>query len=118
MKKKRLLSQSFANAAMSFDAARVVAARTPMILASATGAAPQHRDEMRRMFQEKSEAGVKGALGAGAAAGSFWVDLAFGRIRSAADVSQAMRGIAEAATAPARRTVRANAKRLGKAKKS
>ena len=111
MRKNRMISRSFAAAQASLDAARVVAARTPMILASA-GGAPGHAVEMRRMVQEKTAAGAEGALAAGVALGAFWLDMVTGRVRNAADVTHAMGDIAEAAAAPARKKVRANVRRL------
>ena len=44
--------------------------------------------------------------------GSFFIKAAFGGVRTPDDVSAGLTAIAEAAAAPARRTVRANARRL------
>ena len=68
------------------------------------------------MVQEKVDAAVEGAFAAQAAWGAFFVKAAFGGVRSPHDVSVGLTAIAEAAAGPARRKVRANARRLTGAK--
>ena len=114
MKKSRLFRQASDNAAASMDAARVIAARTPMILRSGGGSTAAEATELRRMVQEKSEAAAEGAVAGAAALGSFWLDVALGKVRKPADVAAGLMKVAHAATKPARQRVRANAKRLGK----
>ena len=114
MKRSRILRQAGDNAAASLDAARVIAARTPMILRSAGGSTPAEATELHRMVSEKTEAAAEGAMAGAAALGSFWLDFAFGKVRKPADVAAGWMKVAHAATKPARRRVRANAKRLGK----
>ncbi|MBV9908473.1 MAG: hypothetical protein JOY52_13030 [Hyphomicrobiales bacterium] len=68
------------------------------------------------MVQEKVDAAIEGAFAAQAAWGAFVINTAFGAMRTPYDVSAGLAAIAEAASAPARRTVRANARRLTGAK--
>jgi hypothetical protein len=68
------------------------------------------------MVQEKIDAAIEGASAAQAAWGAFFIKAAFGGVRTPADVSAGLTAIAEAAAAPARRKVRANARRLTGAK--
>ena len=64
------------------------------------------------MVQEKVDAAMEGALAAQAAWGAFFIKAAFGGVRTPGDVSAGLPTIAQAAMAPARRKVRANARRL------
>jgi len=64
------------------------------------------------MVQEKVDAAIEGALAAQAAWGAFFIRAAFGGVRSPHDVVSGFAAIAEAAAKPARRKVRANARRL------
>ncbi len=68
------------------------------------------------MVQEKVDAAVEGAIAAQAAWGAFLVKAAFGGVRTANDLSIGIAGVVEAAAKPARRKVRANARRLTGAK--
>ena len=70
------------------------------------------------MVQEKVDAMVEGAFAAQAAWGAFLIKAAFGGVRTPQDVSVGLAGIAQAAAAPARRKVRANARRLAGARAS
>jgi len=72
--------------------------------------------EAELMVREKLDAAVEGALAAQAAWGAFLLKAAFGGVRTSNDVSMGLAGIAEAAAKPARRKVRANARRLPGAK--
>jgi hypothetical protein len=71
--------------------------------------------EAQLMVAEKLDAAVEGAVAAQAAWGAFMIKAAFGGVRTAIDVSIGLADIAEAAAKPARRKVRANARRLTKA---
>ena len=68
------------------------------------------------MVQEKVDAVVEGAFAAQAAWGAFFIKAAFGGVRTPQDVSAGLTAIVEAAAGPARRKVRANARRLTGAK--
>jgi hypothetical protein len=70
------------------------------------------------MVQEKIDATIEGVFAAQMAWGSFFIKAAFGGVRTPNDVSAGLTAIAEAAIAPARRKVRANARRLTGAKAS
>jgi len=94
------------------DAAATIAARVQnMMNPSLAGQGAQAR-EMRRMVEEKVAAFCEGAFAAQLAWGSFLVSAAFGGVRTAEDVTLGFADVAEAALAPAHRTVRANARRL------
>ena len=72
----------------------------------------QGAQEIRLMVQEKIVAAHEGALAAQMAWGSFLIKAAFGGVSSPHHISHALVDVAEAALAPARRQVRANALRL------
>ena len=88
-----------------------IAARTQSLLAPGGRQSDKAR-EARLMVQEKVDAAIEGAFAAQMAWGSFFIKAAFGGVRTPNDVSAGLTAIAEAAVAPARRTVRANARRL------
>jgi hypothetical protein len=114
---KRSLAIAKANAQAGADAALTIAARTRNLLAP--GGRQTHKArEARLMVQEKVDAAVEGAFAAQMAWGSFFIKAAFGGVRTPNDVSVGLTAIAEAAVAPARRKVRANARRLTGAKAS
>jgi hypothetical protein len=119
MVSRRLTTRSFAiakaNAQAGVDAALTIAARTQDLFSFSAGA-PEKAREARLMVQEKVDAAVEGAFAAQAAWGAFFVKAAFGGVRSPHDVSVGLTAIAEAAAGPARRKVRANARRLTGAK--
>jgi hypothetical protein len=112
---KRSLAIAKANAQASADAALTIAVRTQKLLAPGGRQSAKER-EARLMVQEKVDAAIEGAFAAHAAWGAFVIKAAFGGVRTPADVSAGLAAIAEAAAAPARRTVRANARRLAGAK--
>ena len=105
---KRSLAMANANAQAGVDAALTIAARTQGLLAPGG----EKAREAHLMVQEKLDAAVEGALAAQAAWGAFLVKAAFGGVRTPQDFSAALASIAQAAAAPARRKVRANARRL------
>lgn len=100
-----------ANLASGLHAALTIAARSQAFL-SPLSEPFEKAGEAYRMVAEKVDAAVEGALAAQAAWGEFVIRAAFGDVRSAADVSVGLVGVAEAASGPARRKVRANARRL------
>ena len=108
---RRSLAMAKANVQTGVDAALTIAARTQGLM-SPTGRATEKAREAQLMVQEKVDAAVEGAIAVQAAWGAFLVKAAFGGVRTPNDVSAAMAGIAEAAAKPARRKVRANARRL------
>jgi hypothetical protein len=112
---KRSLAIAKANAQASADAALTIAARTQNLLASG-GHESEKAREARLMVQEKVDAAIEGAFAAQAAWGAFVIKAAFGAMRTPYDVSAGLAAIADAAAAPARRKVRANARRLTGAK--
>jgi hypothetical protein len=114
---KRSLAIAKANTQAGADAALTIAARTRNLLAPG-GRQTDKAREARLMVQEKVDAAVEGAFAAQMAWGSFFIKAAFGGVRTPSDVSVGLTAIAEAAVAPARRKVRANARRLTGAKAS
>ena len=100
-----------ANWAAGVQAALTIAARTQALMQPG-GEPVEKAREAHRMVAEKVEATVEGAIAAQAAWGAFMIRAAFGGVRSAMDVSMGLAGVAEAAVKPARRKVRANARRL------
>ena len=108
----RSIAVAKANARAGVDAALTIGARL-----LAPGGRPSDRArEARFMVQEKVDAFVEGAFAAQAAWGAFLLRAAFGGVRTPNDVSMGLASIAHAAAAPARRKVRANARRLTGAK--
>jgi hypothetical protein len=114
---KRSLAIAKANAQAGADVALTIAARTRNLLAPG-GRQTDKAREARLMVQEKVDAAVEGAFAAQMAWGSFFIKAAFGGVRTPNDVSVGLTAIAEAAVEPARRKVRANARRLTGAKAS
>ncbi|HTR13665.1 MAG TPA: hypothetical protein VMI72_10560 [Roseiarcus sp.] len=112
---KRSIVIAKSNARTTVDAAVTIAERTQRLL-SPVGAQAEKTREARLMVQEKFDAAVEGAVAAQAAWGAFMVKAAFGGVRTANDVSLGLSQIAEAAAGPARKKVRANARRLTGAK--
>ena len=95
---------------------RAVAARRHDRRLAPGGRPSDKAREARLMVQEKVDAVVEGAFAAQAAWGAFLLRAAFGGVRTPNDVSMGLASIAHAAAAPARRKVRANARRLTGAK--
>jgi hypothetical protein len=112
---KRSLLIAKSNVQTGLDAALTIAARTQSMM-SPVGRPTDNLREAQLMVQEKFDAAVEGAFAAHAAWGAFMLKAAFGGVRSPQDVSMGFAHIAEAATKPARRKVRANARRLTGAK--
>lgn len=112
---RRSLAIATANVQTGVDAALTIAARTQDMLSFGGGPLEKAR-EAQLMVQEKVDAAIEGAFAAQAAWGAFMMKAAFGGVRTPNDVSMGLAGIAQAAAKPARRTVRANARRLTGAK--
>ena len=112
---RRSLAIASANVQTGVDAALTIAARTQGLM-SFGGRPSEKAREARLMVQEKVDAAIEGAFAAQAAWGGFMLKAASGGVRTPNDVSMGLAGIAQAAAKPARRTVRANARRLTGAK--
>ena len=108
---KRSLAIAKANVQSGVDAALTIAARTQNMMSPA-GRPNEKAREARLMVQEKLDAAVEGAFAAQAAWSAFLIKAAFGGVSSPHHISHALVDVAEAALAPARRQVRANALRL------
>ena len=106
-------AQVIANAHVQagMDAALTITARTQNMMRPSSQPLEQAR-EAQLMVQEKVDAVVAGAFAAQAAWSALWIKAAFGGVRSPNDLSFGLAGVMQAAGAPARRTVRANALRL------
>jgi len=115
MSSKRLAKRTFvaakANAQSGVDAAVTIAARAAKLAAPNVSPSGKAR-EARRMTEEKIDAAIEGVLAAQAAWGAFLLKAARGGVRSALDLSIEAAAVMEAAAKPARRAVRANARRL------
>ena len=96
------------SAQSGFDAAVTIAARAPGLMHPSG----DNTREAARMVEEKFAAAYEGAIGASLAWGAFLFASALRGGATPAQFSHALFDVAEAAAAPARRTVRANAKRL------
>ena len=99
----------------SLDAATTIAARTPILMSAALTGSPKAMREVQRMVSEKTAAAVQGALAAGHAWTTFWLSLA--SLNPSVSFHDHLAAITDAALAPARRTCRANARRLTRTKK-
>jgi hypothetical protein len=109
---KRTLHMASSAMQAGVDAAVTIAARTPGLLMHGVNPTEQSAREARRMVEEKVDAFVEGVTAAQFAWGALMMKACFGGVRTASDLSFGMTGIAEAAMRPARRKVRANARRL------
>ena len=94
------------------DAAVTIAARAPGLATAGFDPDGEKSREARLMVQEKMVAAYEGVWAAQMAWSSFLIKAAFGGVHSPNQVTHALVDVAEAATAPARRAVRANARRL------
>jgi hypothetical protein len=107
---RRSMSMARKTAQSGIDAAVTIAARTSGLVMPTLD--PGQARENQLMVQEKITAVCEGAWAAQMALGHFWLRAAFGGVTTPNQVSHAMVDVAEAAMAPARRAVRANARRL------
>jgi hypothetical protein len=108
----RSLQLARKTAQSGLDAAVTIAARTPGLLAPNIDFTGERAKEARLMVEEKVAAACEGIWAAQIAWVSFLVKAAFGGVTSPEHVSNAFVDVADAALAPARRTVSANARRL------
>src|SRR5262249_53316040 len=99
------------SAQAGLDAAVTIAARTPGLL----NPTPESAREAVLMVDEKIAAAYEGALKASLAWGTFLFASALRGGATPKQFSHALLDVAEAASSPARRAVRANARRLSKA---
>ncbi len=95
-------------------AAQVLSFRLPMLWAMAFSPTPERRAEAVRMITEKQMAVAEGLNAAALSALGTWMKLASGQSVSAATAASRM---GKAATRPAERRMRANARRLGRRRK-
>jgi hypothetical protein len=109
---KRTLFMASSVVQAGVDAAVTIAARTPGLWSHGFNPTADSVRETQRMVQEKFDAALEGAAAAQFAWASLFLKASFGGIRNADELSLGLAGVAEAAMRPARRKVRANAKRL------
>jgi hypothetical protein len=109
---RRSLRMAVSTARAGADAAVTIAARTQGLLTPSLDGFGAQAHEAHRMVEEKVVAACEGLFAAQVAWGTFLVSAAFGGVRTAEDVTLGFADVAEAAVAPAHRTVRANARRL------
>lgn len=109
---RRSMRMAASSVRAGVDAVVTIAARTQQLMnPTLAGSAAQAR-ESSRMVEEKVAAVYEGAFAAQMAWGAFFMKAAFGGVRTVEDVTLGLAGVAEAAIAPAHRTVKANARRL------
>lgn len=99
------------SAATAMAATVTVTQRMAMLSDPAMLAAASGRAEAMRMVAEKMEAAAEGVFDASVEAGLFMMRTSLGRV-SPDDVARGLVAIGHAATRPAARRVRANARRL------
>ena len=112
---KSLVDMSFDVLRAAQDTAVTIAARLPAVAKAARNPGVLSRD-MQEMVSEKIEAGMQGSMAAGKAFGHLWTRAMLGGIRTPMDAAKGMFNVADAAMTPALKRVRANAKRLSRAK--
>lgn len=111
---RRALSVSFAAMETSFAAAVTIAARTPVLIASLNPSTRKAADavEAQRMVMEKMEAVIEGTAAAQIAMLNLWGRMLFGNVSGPTAFAHGLADVAHAATDPADRRVKANARRL------
>jgi len=114
---RRSLALARNTAQAGIDSALTIAARTPGLLTPGLDLTGEKAREARLMVQEKVAAAYEGAWAAQMAWGSFFVKSLFGGAMSPDHFQRGWVDVANAAMAPARKTVRANAQRLTGAKR-
>jgi hypothetical protein len=102
------------HAQSGLDAAATIAARTPGLMQPGE----ENAREATRMVAEKVAAAYEGAIGASLAWGAFLFASALRGGATPTEISHALFDVAEAAAAPAQRTVGANARRLSRRRKT
>lgn len=111
---RRAVSVSFAAMETSIAAAITIAARTPVLFASLGPGPRKAADaaEAQRMVVEKMEAVMEGAAAAQIAMLTLWGRMLFGSVTGPTALAHGLADVAHAATSPAHRRVKANARRL------
>ncbi len=110
---RRAIAMGFVAMESSIAAAITIAARTPILL-GITARDPKTVREAQTMVIEKVEAAFEGAAAAQLAMFTLWGRMMFGGVRGPSAFAHGLADVAHAATRPAHRRVRANAKRLVK----
>ena len=105
------VSMAKANVISSLDAMTTIALRTQALL-SADAEPIERAREAQVMVAEKLDAAIEGAVAAQAELAAFLLRATLGGVMTPNDLSLGLASIAEAAARPARRKVRANARRL------
>ena len=108
---RRAIAMSFTAMESSVAAAVTIAARAPILFGLPTRDGHSAR-ETQRMVAEKVEAAIEGTAAAQVAMMKLWTRMAFGGVRGPTAFAHGLADVANAATRPAQRRVRANAKRL------
>lgn len=96
----------------AFFSAVTVWSRAPGLFALAPTA--QDLAERQRMVSEKVAAAAEGVVAASAAAAGLWMKAATGQMMHPDDLAAGLLAVGRKAVAPARKRVKANAKRLSK----
>jgi hypothetical protein len=109
---RRAIAMSFVAIETSVAAAVTIAARAPLLFGLPGPRDGQDARETNRMVTEKMEAALEGAISAQFAMMLLWSRIAFGGVSGPAALAHGLADVAHAATNPAHRRVRANAKRL------
>ncbi|MGE0004536.1 MAG: hypothetical protein AB7S92_02985 [Parvibaculaceae bacterium] len=99
--------------ATALAAAQVLAFRLPMLWAMTLSPTPARRAEAVKMIVEKQAAAAEGINAAAFAAFTQWMEMLAGRTSA----GTAMTRLADAAARPARRRIKANARRLRRRKR-
>lgn len=109
---RRLANSWWDMTEVSLAASQTIAARLPMIAAAATGfGSPHAQRETREMVTEKLQATAEGLQASALQTAKATLQVMMGQVDATA-MAHHMFDVAEAATQPARRKARANAKRL------
>jgi hypothetical protein len=101
----------------SVAAASTISARTPLLFEALAFGSPRAVAETQRMVLEKMAAAAEGSIAAGSAWPRLWLRAGSG-LGGPLAIGQEVAKIVDAAHAPSRRRVRANARRLTRAKSS
>jgi hypothetical protein len=114
---RRAVKRSFDALETSVAAASTVSARVPILIEALAFGSPKAMAETQRMVLEKMAAAAEGSIAAGSAWMRLWLRAGSGLGRPLA-IEREVARIVDAAHAPSRRRVRANARRLTRAKRS
>ena len=106
------MNLAVATAQAGLDAAMTIGARMPVLMTAGVDPTGAKAAETARMVGEKFSAAAHGTFAAQFAWGRFMLRASLGGVRTPADWADGMVDVFDAATKPARKTVRANARRL------